>query len=304
MKHILDAEILPNAYEAMKKNPTDYMILRRIPYTKITTASSFPIQLAEPIGDEKSLAIIDIWTTGAHYPDDYIIEMAIVKVKYSPSFARVTSITDIFDELEDPRIPIREETTYLTGLTQVALEGRRFSEDHIAQILADRPLIVCHNAAQDRPFFDRRFPLFANLPWACSLREIRWRAIDHNIISLHIKAIAMVRGYFYESNHAKDECLALLWLLNSMPVALTKLLDNAKSEGGIIYACAAPYELKDVLKENSYRWDSNKRVWYKNLYTNNKLEVETDFLASLYDVKKQKIKVLKLDATNKYKYEY
>lgn len=301
MKYILDEEVVATAIDNIQRNPTDFMLLQRIPLTKIKSQASMPIQLAEPVGDEKSLAIIDIRATGTHFPEDRLIELAIVKVKYSPSQSKIIAITDMIDELEDPLMPIRDEISYLTGLTQATLASRRITEDNVAQILADRPLLVCHNAAQDRPFFDRRFPLYANLPWVCSLREVKWRSLDHNISSLHLKAIAMEKGYFYEAKQAKDDCLALLWLLNIMPLALSSILEHTKSEGGIIYAWKAPFDLKVVLKENHYRWDSVKKVWYKPVYSNQILETEIKFLAGLYDLQKQKMQVVRLDPTNKYK---
>lgn len=43
-------------------------------------------------------------------------------------------------------------------------------------MVASTAIVIAHNAAFDRPFCERIWPIFAAKPWACSLREVGWKA--------------------------------------------------------------------------------------------------------------------------------
>jgi hypothetical protein len=48
--------------------------------------------------------------------------------------------------------------------------------DHLTAFASDAAIIIAHNAAFDRKFAERYWPVFAVKPWACSVNQIEWRA--------------------------------------------------------------------------------------------------------------------------------
>lgn len=286
--------------EQFQKAPEDFKLLKRIPYTKYDVDSSFPIVLAPAVGDEKTMIILDTETTGLECSQgDVIIELAMVKVAYSPSEAKVTSIIDIYDEFEDPGRPIDPNITKLTGITNEDVQGQHLDDRRIAMLTSDSPLIVAHNAAFDRPFFEKRFPQLENLPWVCSFKEIPWRQYDFG--SAKLEFIAYKTGYFYDAHRADIDCLALLWILNNVPNALQHLLTSADANNYVIYAWRSPFELKDDLKSRNYRWNAELKVWSKSCANDNVLTEERAFLAERYDPMQKFVQVVGYTVFNRYK---
>lgn len=286
-------ELLP----AIAKNPDNFKLLTRIPYTKFGIGTR-SIKLHDPVGDEKSMVILDTETTGLDIAKAKIIELAMVKVKYSPSLGLVTSIESIYDELEDPYEPISPDVQKITGISNEDVAGKKINEGEVCALLADNPLIVAHNASFDRPMFEKRFAHLSRLcsiPWGCSLSEIRWSTLDDRISSLKQEAIASATGFFYDAHRASTDCLALLWLLNNIQGALTALLASIDNTTYVIRALQAPYDVKNQLKNNGYSWyDSTRsryqsqwwraadKYWYKIVRSPDEYQKEIQFLTGLY----------------------
>lgn len=271
-------------FAAIKKAPNDFRLLEKIPYSTFVSGQRFPLFLSDTVGDEKPMVIIDTETTGLSTTSK-IIELALIRVLYSPSISRITCVESVYCEFEDPHEDIPYQITELTGITNEDVQGQEINESRVAALLADRPLMVAHNAGFDRPFFERRFAHISSLldlPWACTMRGIKWRMINPDLTSSSLMGIAMGSGYFYDAHRASSDCFALIWLLNLYPEALSSLLNSADAHFYIIKALEAPFKVKDVLKERDYRWDGNERVWYKNVGNIQQLETEKKFLFQLY----------------------
>jgi DNA polymerase-3 subunit epsilon len=54
------------------------------------------------------------------------------------------------------------------------LAGRRFDRPRIEALIAQSDLVVAHHTAFEWAFLAPLFPALADLPWACSLRDIDW----------------------------------------------------------------------------------------------------------------------------------
>jgi DNA polymerase III subunit epsilon len=89
--------------------------------------------------------------------------------------------------------------------------------DHLTAFASDAAIIIAHNAAFDRKFAERYWPVFAVKPWACSVNQIEWRA----------------HGPFSSADRT----------------ALSLLLENARRKTIRIWAEHAPFDLKDNLKQ-------------------------------------------------------
>lgn len=288
-------ELLPK----IQAHPENFQVLERIPYTLYGTDSSLPIQLAQQVGDERTMILLDTETTGLDNNIDKVIELGMVKVKYSPSMGIVTSIISIYDELEDPKMKIPADVVRITGITDEDVKDKLFTEQLVYDLVSDNPLIVAHNACFDRPFFEKRFPQLSNLPWACSIKEIPWAALGYS--SSKLEYISYCSGYFYSAHRAIVDCLALLWLLNTIPSSLSSLLTSADNSSYKIFASGAPFDVKDVLKSRRYRWDANNKVWYKDVQNLIEFETERKFLIELYDSTGMRHRFLEFNASTRYK---
>src|SRR5574344_764952 len=241
-------ELLPK----IQAHPENFQVLERIPYTLYGTDSSLPIQLAQQVGDERTMILLDTETTGLDNNIDKVIELGMVKVKYSPSMGIVTSIISIYDELEDPKMKIPADVVRITGITDEDVKDKLFTEQLVYS-------------------------------------------------SSKLEYISYCSGYFYSAHRAIVDCLALLWLLNTIPSSLSSLLTSADNSSYKIFASGAPFDVKDVLKSRRYRWDANNKVWYKDVQNLIEFETERKFLIELYDSTGMRHRFLEFNASTRYK---
>lgn len=281
-------EIVKNDHQALKKrldkllaDTDDFRILERIPLTK--PGIDLPYSLSEKKGDEIAIVILDTETTGLSSDMDLIIELGLVRALFSPSAQRLVSIERIVSAYEDPGRPITPFITELTGITDDMVRGKRIDEAMVAEVLSDAVLVVAHNAAFDRPFFEKRFKGFEEKKWACSLTGIAWNELGFK--NLKQEELLLKSGYFYEAHRASIDCLALGWLLHCQPDAFASLLELAKKKTVTVQAFGAPFDAKDRLKSRGYRWHDGttgpNRHWWKEI-AEEELAEEKAFLDELY----------------------
>ena len=111
--------------------------------------------------------------------------------------------------------------------------------------------------------------MFATKAWACSFKDINWRA--EGFEGAKLEYLAMKSGFFFEGHRATVDCLAGLELLSrKLPVsgetALSAMLGNARQATHRIWAEHAPFEFKDHLKRKGYVWndgnDGRPKAWF------------------------------------------
>ena len=73
-------------------------------------------------------------------------------------------------------------------------------------------LIIAHNAAFDRCFLERRFPLFIDKPWACSMGQVPWA--EEGLGSAKLDYLLNRFGFFFDDHRAMADCRAVLHLLS------------------------------------------------------------------------------------------
>lgn len=237
-----------------------YRILRRLP-----ERSGY----AEPDGRALARgAVVDTETTGLSLETDAIIEFAMVVFEYCRESGQVFRILEIFDQLEDPGVPIPPASTAVHGITDDMVAGKKIDDERVAELVQGLDLVIAHNARFDRPFLEERLPVFRTLPWACSLHQVGWSS--ESMPSAKLEYLAYRMGFFYDAHRAQTDCLALLELLQTpLPVsgrlALACLLEKAQDRDFRVYAVKAPYDSKDLLKARTYRWDPERRCWHRTL---------------------------------------
>jgi DNA polymerase-3 subunit epsilon len=255
-------------------------------------------------GTVRRAAVIDTETTGMDSKVDRIIEIGIVVFEYAAETGAVGPVVGHLSALEDPGTPIPPESMAIHHITDAMVRGTRFDETVVAQLLDGVGLVIAHNAKFDRPFLEERFPLFTKIPWACSIRDLKWR--DWGYSSASLEFLAYRSGFFYEGHRAEIDCRALLAVLarphdnNSGETPLRALLDHAREKTFKLFAVNSPFETKDLLKARGYRWEPDGKVWSLELEAIN-LDAERAFLKeNIYGGTEAEIQLETLDAWVRY----
>ena len=168
--------------------------------------------------------------------------------------------------------------------------------------LSNTPLIVAHNAQFDRPLFEERFPELTQLYWACTFQGIDWPGLGFE--SRKLKYLLQDSGWFYEGHRASIDCLAVAWLLYTVPDTLQQLLSTARQTTVIVRAIGAPFDAKDELKSRGYRWDGgdkgHPKHWWREV-SSQELAEEKAFLASVHPQFEQQAVFETRNARNRFK---
>lgn len=227
----------------------DYRILRRL-QPQTVDGSVRPPDAATRIG-----IVVDTETTGLDHRRDEIVEIAMIAFRYDDDGIR--DVVGIFEGLQEPSRPLRDEIAKLTGITQDLLAGQRIDPRSIEAFVAPANLVVAHNARFDRPFCQTCWPIFRSKAWACSMSEIPWR--DFGIEGTKLSNILASLGFFHSAHRAADDCHALMEILRAAPKpdkgsVFASLLASSGRTTVEIGAEGAPFDKKDVLKARGYKW--------------------------------------------------
>jgi DNA polymerase-3 subunit epsilon len=250
-----------------------------------------------------TVAILDTETTGMNPAKDKIIELGIVFVEVCPQTGQAFRVTKVFNELEDPGMPIPEESTRVHHITDEMVAGKHIDDTEVESLISSVSLVVAHNAGFDRAFVETRFPIFANKAWACSFRQIPWS--EEGISSGKLEFLAYNCGFHFTGHRASTDCHALLEVLQrplptSGNLAMLTLLQNARLAEIKVSALGSPFDTKDVLKERNYRWSPDKKVWAKSV-PQAALDDEVAWLGqSVYSGKSFRLEFEKMTAMNRF----
>ncbi len=248
-----ERRLLQQCFRVLQTHP-DYRVLQRLSLTSLLNSKLIGVRVV----------VIDTETTGVDFNQDAIIEIGALVVQVDAETGEVGQVEQQFSGLEDPGFPIPVESIKVHGITDDMVKNRSFDDNELYNLVKDAHLIVAHNASFDRVFLEKRFPFFKNLPFACSFKQIDWRAEGFGSNALEFLLYRL--GYFYESHRAVNDCEALLGLLTSplpqsgrLPFEL--LFEKAALPEFVIHALDSPIELKDALKSKGFRWSATERVW-------------------------------------------
>lgn len=264
--------------------------------------------------DAKEAVVVDTETTGKDAETAGLIELGMVKFCYHPKTMEVYGITGVFSELEDPGMEISAEASMVNGLTNEMVKGKAIKDEDVTDFLAGTVLAIAHNAGYDRPVCERRFPIFKDIAWACSYKEVNWLATWGPGAGL--ESICAKQGFFYVAHRAVTDCFALLRALceappatSEMPSALVQLFDSARKPSYRIWATNAQFEKSSLMKERGYRWNpgttpGTMKAWCTSV-TRQELDSEMYWLGeTIYDYRSVMLPVEQLTAKVRYSSRY
>lgn len=213
--------------------------------------------------------VLDTETTGRDPEKDRVIELGMVFFEFDPDTGVVYRIVDVFDELQDPGMPIPPEATAVNGITDEMVKGKVIDAQQVTDRITYVDVVIAHNAAFDRAFCEKEWPVFKSKAWACSVKQVDWEA--EGLGSAKLEFIAYKRGFHYDAHRAEMDCRVLLHVLQA-PLGetghstLKSMLDRYQAKEFRIWATDTPFSVKDVLKERGYYWgdgtNGKEKAWF------------------------------------------
>lgn len=253
--------MIEQAIELLSNHP-DYRLLRRVPE---------PPNIA-PEGLVKKGLVLDCETTGWDFKVEKVINFSGILFEYSPITGKIFRCNKVYEGYEDPCRSIDPKIVQLTGITDEKLKDQKFADDEVNSLAEEADLVIAHHAGFDRKFVENRFPAFEDTNWSCSINSVDWK--DGECISSQTLSFLLFSfGYFYTAHRALDDCFALLHLLQqTTPLTqqnVMKLVSAAARKRTVqVCACGAPYEMKDTLKMEGFRWagdEGRHKAWVKTV---------------------------------------
>ena len=123
--------------------------------------------------------------------------------------------------------------------------------------------MVAHPAAVTRPFVERRLPLAAGKPWACSIEDVDWRA--RGFLGDSLLELMAPMGWFHEERRAEADVTALLHLLDHRlsdgATVAGLMVERAERASWIVEVVDAPQSAEDVLRARGYVRESLRGIW-------------------------------------------
>ena len=282
--------------EEICRKPEDFKVLRKVPaFSNLTLVPTRP-------DDEVPILFLDLETTGTSAQQHHIIEIGLLSATYSPSLQSLTWLGEAQSFFHDPGCPIPEKITQITGITTTMVRTGSTNHDTLTKTVQEAvvqdPLVIAHNAAFDRAFFENLFTDLCNLRWGCSVSNVPWQ--DLGAESRKLKYLLIDAGWFFKGHRAADDCRALAWLMYQKQSAMASLWQGAQANTFIIQAWKAPFAVKDQLKRRGYRWCADDRVWWMEADDATR-QKEATFLTTLYDKDGENVAYLPVDARTRFR---
>lgn len=267
---------IEDAVSVVRAHP-DYRILER--FRPVSKYDLLQADLAPSRG-----AYVDVETTGNNPRTALITELAIVPFTYTPE--GIATVEPALTFLNDPGVPLDPKIVEITGITDEMVRGQKIDYDAVTEALNGVDLVVAHNAGFDRKMVEPTMPIFEQKVWGCSQQDVPWRT-DFGALTERLEALAMmVLGVFYDAHRADIDCLIGIHLLAKAKdatgrTAFSRLLENVHRESVRVWACNAPFSVKDLLSARGYRWNDGKdgrhKAWHKAVSLD-ELEAENEWL--------------------------
>ena len=127
-----------------------------------------------------------------------------------------------------------------------------------------------HNSRFDRNFLELQTPpsiqsVIQSKPFACTIKDINWK--ERGFESSKLDYLNWKLGFFYDGHRALTDCWATLNLLLNEEGSFDELKQSVRRKETLLCATSAPFDKKDLLKEQKYRWSDGSQSLPKCWWT-------------------------------------
>lgn len=203
-----------------------------------------------------------IQAAGDDHRRHQLIELAVQRFRLDERM-RIVETGERRTWLEETATPILKVPGRDTDLADAELIGRKIADGEATSILLDVDFVVSHDARYSRPFVEKRLPLCAGRPWACSLNDIDWR--ETGFVGSRLGELIGPMGWFYEERRAEADVTALLHMLDHRlddgTTVAGRIVDGASRASWIVDVLGAPESAEDVLRARGYAWEPLRGLW-------------------------------------------
>jgi DNA polymerase-3 subunit epsilon len=213
------------------------------------------------MADDSSIryaALLDTETTGLDPARDRAIEVAVTlfDVKYAQPVASFASLirgegnaSEAVNNIPAAMLPEAREPERVWAAARWIIEP--------AQV------IIAHHAD-----FDRQFTPDLGKPWICSEEDIVWPDSQKGGRGGSLSHLALRLGLGVASAHRAmadvDTLSRILTRLAEMGNNLETMLIHAMRPKAMFHSMA-PFEQKDIVKEAGFRWDPDRKIWWRKM---------------------------------------
>ena len=206
------------------------------------------------------LLILDTETTGLSPRHGRCIEVGAV-LFHVPSRAVLNQLSFLLPCEENPAHHVNGIAPAVTTLPQ----PREAALACFQALVASADALLAHNAAFDRQWFGHG-PLPAlELPWICSMDDIRWPAERGLRPNPSVRDLALSHGVpVWAAHRALTDCTYLVQVFERCPELETLL--QAALEPRQLYRANVSYDQRHLAKEAGFRWNEPVQgAWCRRL---------------------------------------
>lgn len=259
-------------------------------------------KIIEMNSDMGFCSLLDTETTGLDHQKDEIIEIAIRKWIYHKKEHYLIKPVEEYSALNEPvRNVISEEITELTGITKDDVKGKKIDWSIVGKLISESDFVLAHNAGFDRPMIEaveEVSKVSASKIWTCSFKQVDWARMG--FLSSKQELLSIFHGFHYSGHRALTDIDALGNLILQGDY-LKEILANAKTKQVCVDCVQAPFESKDLLKNNGFYWDALNKFWTR-LVSESELEEMKIFLSeAVYPKGKMKAEFSTIELRDRFK---
>lgn len=212
------------------------------------------------------IGVVDCEATSIDPQTAEVIDLAVCVLEIDRAGV-ITGVAELKQSLRDPGIPIPQEVTRLTGISDGDVAGIQFDAEDWTHLFSQCDLLVAHNAAYDAVVLERLLPGIRRSDWACSMSEIDWADLGFDGRSLGYLLTQI--GFYNKGHRAMADVTSLVHLLSWQApdgrCLLAHLRDRSDRVTTRVEARGAPFSKKDLLKARGYKWHASRRVWWADI---------------------------------------
>ena len=205
---------------------------------------------------------IDTETTGLTPSDNRIIEIGAVLWDWNTG-----TPLRMLSQFVIPEMPIPEEITKLTGITEEMIEQYGVLEEDVLRelsgLICDADYLMAHKAEFDMGFIDQAFTRRGMTApgkiCLCSLEDIKY---PPEIKTRNLRHLAAEYGFLNPFAHR-----AIFDVLTMLKLAEQFNLEDiiARSQEPTVYVQAiVSFDEKELAKERGYHWCGAKKMWWRS----------------------------------------